>query len=395
MEQPKDQNYIKISNTNLLLNFILEKHPVSRTDLSRLSGISPTSITRIVSGLISLGLVHEIGDDDFVSGSVGRKAVLLDVIPSSLYTVGVQVGIKDITVCILDLASSVVASVTEKHVLEGLSLKELAGTCLSVYQKAVMTNKINPLKILGMCIGFSALTDPLKGELVLSAQFRWGEENIIEEFQNLFCLPAAIENDEKACLIGETHLRGLEDSRNLAVISFGAGVGCAATSEGYLIRGGHNGAGEIGHIIVDGQGGMECICGRRGCLHTHIAIPYLLARARKFKPDIGSVQDLRSAFDSNQEWAVKLMEDCVEHIRMSLEIIWAMYSSDKIIIFGVLFEYFGDVLPQMILDAMSVPLLGDSKDRILFSLRNNQSCSIGCAHIARKTFIKKYLEEQL
>lgn len=392
---PKDQSYIKISNTNMILDILLDKHPLSRSEVSKLAGISPASVTRFVNDLISLNLIREIKDSHHQESSVGRKAVSLDIIPDSLFTVGIQVGIDDITVYIMDLSSAVAASATEACRVEGLPLDELARLCLSIYQKTIMTNRINPLKIIGMCVAFSALTDPGTGELLLSSQFNWEQQNVLKKFEHIFCLPATIENDEKACLIGESHLQNLQNSANLAVISFGAGMGCASTSEGFLVRGFRNSAGEIGHIVVDSTDSMECNCGRKGCLHTHIAIPFLLKRAQTYDPSVSTIMDLRNAYIDGVPWAKDIINSCVEHIRLSLEIIFAMYAPVKIIIFGTLFHYLGDILPDLILDAMSPPLVKNDEERILFSSCNNQSCSIGCAHIARKTFIKKFLEEQL
>lgn len=393
-KKAKDQSYIKFSNINMILSIILEKHPISRSEISALTGMSPTSITRIINSLLSLHLVREIDESCHIQNAVGRKAALLDIIPDSLYTVGIQVGIDNITVCILDLSSTVIAVITEDQRLDNLSLDDLSKLCLSIYQKTIMKNGINPLKILGLCVAFSALTDPSNGVLVLSSQFNWGNVNVQEKFQDIFCLPTTIENDEKACLIGEIQLRDLKDSNNLAVISFGAGVGCASTSDGFLVRGAQNGAGEIGHIIVDHHNGMKCNCGREGCLHTHISIPFLIKKAQEHDSSVMTITAFKEAYEARIPWALHIMEDCIEHIRLSLEIISAMYNPSKIIIFGALFHYFGQTLSNLILDSMSPPLIGGTDDRILFSTSNNKSCSIGCAHIARTTFINKLLEEK-
>jgi predicted NBD/HSP70 family sugar kinase len=53
--------------------------------------------------------------------------------------------------------------------------------------------------------------------------------------------------------------------------------------DGRLYVGDRFAAGEIGHVIVD-ERGEPCACGRRGCLETAIAAPYLRRRAAAIAP---------------------------------------------------------------------------------------------------------------
>ena len=44
---------------------------------------------------------------------------------------------------------------------------------------------------------------------------------------------------------------------------------------GQRARGVHSAAGEIGHVVVGTDGGLECKCGKRGCLETWLSVPFL------------------------------------------------------------------------------------------------------------------------
>ncbi len=75
-----DQEMMRKINKGNILNLIREKKPVSRSDLAKITGMSPTSVGRIVTEMIELGLIKET--ELASSHMVGRKALLLDTEPN-------------------------------------------------------------------------------------------------------------------------------------------------------------------------------------------------------------------------------------------------------------------------------------------------------------------------
>lgn len=61
-------------------------------------------------------------------------------------------------------------------------------------------------------------------------------------------------------------------------IKVGRGIGAGLVLGGELFGGDGDGAGEIGHIVVDPDG-AECHCGRFGCLETVASAPAILRAA--------------------------------------------------------------------------------------------------------------------
>ena len=57
----RSQADIKMNNTGLVLGLIRHQGPLSRADLARRTGLSATSMTRIVTALIIICLVLIIG----------------------------------------------------------------------------------------------------------------------------------------------------------------------------------------------------------------------------------------------------------------------------------------------------------------------------------------------
>jgi len=85
-----------------------------------------------------------------------------------------------------------------------------------------------------------------------------------------------VENDVKATALGAGLSLG-KGYRDLAYVNLGTGLAAAAVSNGRLVRGARNGAGEIGHLAIDPAGEL-CGCGQRGCLETVVGGPHLARR---------------------------------------------------------------------------------------------------------------------
>lgn len=78
-------------------------------------------------------------------------------------------------------------------------------------------------------------------------------------------LPAVVENDARAALIGETSTGSADDERDAVLVTLGTGIGTAAMIDGVPLRGVSGHAGILGgHVTVD-INGPACPCGNVGC----------------------------------------------------------------------------------------------------------------------------------
>ncbi|WP_226533593.1 ROK family protein [Microbacterium paraoxydans] len=80
-----------------------------------------------------------------------------------------------------------------------------------------------------------------------------------------FGLPATVENDARAALIGETSSGSAPGERDAVLVTLGTGIGTAALIDGTPLRGRTGHAGILGgHLTVDLDGPL-CPCGNVGC----------------------------------------------------------------------------------------------------------------------------------
>src|SRR5712692_1602157 len=92
-------------NESALLNLIKECGQVSRVDLARSSGLSPSTVTGITRALIQRGIVRETGPG---ASRGGRRSVLLELQPSAGHVLGLKLMEHSIALAVTDLSANVV-----------------------------------------------------------------------------------------------------------------------------------------------------------------------------------------------------------------------------------------------------------------------------------------------
>jgi glucokinase len=104
----------------------------------------------------------------------------------------------------------------------------------------------------------------------------WSGLDLAARIQSMFGRPAVIENDVKAMAIGELSFGAAKGCAEVLCLTVGTGIGGAVISGGVVLRGYAGGAGEIGHLSIDGIHGRSCNCGSKGCLETYASTRALL-----------------------------------------------------------------------------------------------------------------------
>jgi glucokinase len=92
----------------------------------------------------------------------------------------------------------------------------------------------------------------------------WSEFDFAHWAERTLGLPIAVDNDAKVGAITEL-VHGGYDTNDLIYITISTGIGAGIVSQGKLLRGVSNDAGEIGHIRSS-DSELVCSCGRQGCL---------------------------------------------------------------------------------------------------------------------------------
>lgn len=123
-----------------------------------------------------------------------------------------------------------------------------------------------------------AATDNLPG---------WAGFQLRAFVEDWFRLPAWVVNDAHAAVLAELHFGQARKLSNFVAITVGTGIGGGIVCGRKLLLGQHGFAGSIGHHVIH-EGGLQCNCGRRGCLEAYVSTAALI---REFQERGGAVPD--------------------------------------------------------------------------------------------------------
>jgi glucokinase len=168
------------------------------------------------------------------------------------------------------------------------------GQAAAAAEEAIGQAGVQRSDLLGIGLGVPGIHRSRDGVTVWNPNFGdgWRNKRVAEAFTKALDLAAFMDNDVNVACLGESEFGAGRGVKNLMMITLGTGIGGAIVVDGELVLGATEGAGEIGHTIVEPDG-PECCCGGRGCLEVLAAKHPIINRALA---KIGSGR--RSSLDS-------------------------------------------------------------------------------------------------
>jgi predicted NBD/HSP70 family sugar kinase len=254
---------------SLLLQRLFHDGPASRADLARTTGLTRVTVSDLIGALVADGLVAELGAP--AGSRVGKPPTLVGIASDATHVVALDLSATDqVSGALVDLAGVVVRR--EVRPLGGAAGSAATAVVAGLVDDLVASATV---PVLGVGIGSPGVVDAL-GTVLEAPNLGWTDEPLARDLAARTGLPVFVANDANAAALGE-HTFGGAEGGGLMVLRVGTGVGAGLVLEGTLLHGHRAAAGEIGHVVVD-PSGPECACGRRGCLETLLAVPYLRRR---------------------------------------------------------------------------------------------------------------------
>lgn len=372
----QNQLYVKKKNTLMVLDLIAQDQTISRTQLSDITELSPASITRIVGTLIGLNLVREEGTVDIMRR--GRKARILRLSSDGLYAAGICIERDRLLLCLTDFHQRCLFRTEMPLVVSEPRTPEiLAEHAKKLYDS--MDSALIPdwsrVRIAGISI--PGVVDSERGIVLKSDQMNWTDVDLRSPFERALKLPVWIENDAKACLMGERVRMNIPKHQDTVYVLVGTGVGAAVFSNGKLIRGHRNMAGEIEHLNL-----MPGIL-PADVLQAHLIEDGILKNARTASPSVQTLEDLMIAYRQNVGFARILVDDVMQYLRLVLSMIDSFYDPERIILGGTTVRKLQGALSALFQDP-----------RLSIGENYEEACMLGVSIEAVQRALDKLLSEQ-
>lgn len=162
---------------------------------------------------------------------------------------------------------------------------------------------------IGIGMGSPGTVNRKKGTVIGAFNLNWQTlQELREPIEAETGIPFYIDNDANVAALGEQWAGAGNNEPDVIFITLGTGVGGGLISDGNLLHGANDAAGEIGHITVE-PGGYTCTCGKEGCLEQYASATGVVHLARDMAEKYAGDSKLKYKIDDGQSINAKLIFD--------------------------------------------------------------------------------------
>ncbi|MEO1968357.1 MAG: ROK family transcriptional regulator [Sphingomonadaceae bacterium] len=227
-------------NQRIVLQAIRLADETTRTELARLTGLTPPTIANITKRLTDLKLIRSAGR---LQGRRGQPAMKIVINPNGAFSLGLNIDRDHITLVTLDLAGTVRSRITRE--ISFALPTTVADYIQEILPQLLEEGGIKRERILGVGV---ALPDDL-GRISLPHRPKeydaWDGIDLAELLEEVLPWPLYADNDAASAALGEAHL-----GNGIAIPSFfylliSAGLGGGLVIDRTYVRGADGRSGEI------------------------------------------------------------------------------------------------------------------------------------------------------
>jgi len=245
---------------------------LSRGHISRILALKAPTVSALITSLIKSGRIRE---GRLADSSGGRRAKLLEIVPSWGWVIGLEFSSRGIVSASADMNGEIY-NVKKSRFETGVTREKILSSLLSAvrYQTSYIHRRDrNPIFRIGFAI--SGLVDECGGISINFPHLEdWKNVPLKDILEEKFSIPTVVENRITAITYAENLFGEHKDIKDVLIFHLGPGLGMGIILNGQVRRGSKWSVGEFGHIAASEDGPL-CYCGKRGCLES-VASDYAL-----------------------------------------------------------------------------------------------------------------------
>jgi predicted NBD/HSP70 family sugar kinase len=337
-------------NRDILLEIVRSRQPISRADLSRASGLQPSTVSAIVGQLIEEKWITE--------GAVakrprGRRPTML-TLNDELVILVADLRPGHAILAVIDLNGRFLT----RQVITLPSDAERAAAKMAQAMQAMREQ--HPEKTFeGIGVSVPGRVDPETQRIVLAPNLHWANFDLKKTLAAHFDLQIEMDNAANACLISELWFGHMDGIRNAVLISVSEGIGSGILVNGQIVSGSSGLAGEFGHIPID-PAGPVCGCGQRGCWEMFASSNAALRYYEELRPKAPAprIQDLLKLAEEGDAKALAALERQAMALGRGLRLVTAALAPEMIIVMGDITAMWATLAPVVEREMVATMLAG-------------------------------------
>ena len=392
-----NNKFLKSYNEAGILDLIRTHEKVSRSELSRLTGLSATAAGAIVASLAVKDYIYDNGTGESMGG---RKPVLIELKPDSHFSVGIDIDVDFMAFSLIDITGRIVC---EGSTPLASNMPDAVASQAAGYLKELLPGYFTDMsRLLGIGVSVPGMVDSDTHKVVLAPNLGWKDVDIGRMLGGYMGVPVYVENEAMASAICENWLGACRDEENFVCINIKSGIGAGIFAGGRLYRGAGGSAGEVGHIVVD-ENGPRCGCGNYGCLETMASTGRIVKKVGRMLrqgmasclneaanvEDVG-IDAIVEAARGGDEAAKEVLLESARFLGIALSSLVNTLNPSRIVL-GKDFVKYGDLVMDRIKSVVDCKALklASSKVEIMTSAVGEKSSTLGAAIIPLKLLFGK------
>lgn len=342
-----------------ILNVIREHGPLSRADISKVSGYNLRSISSLVDELVHDGLVME---QQAIEVPRGRRPIPVSLNNEAACVIGLHVGKRRTTGHLLDLGANPLSEMD----LRNPPLKSAEDICNwvieSIYRLLRSGNgKILPLGGIGLALPTVASRGAAGPMFILQEC----EPLIRRRVEAEFGIPVLVDDEGAVLGVGALWFGSGRVYKHFAVLKLGYGLSLGLISNGKIVRGAPGFGVELGQVPM-GEVGVSAPWGGESCLENVASGSGMERLARE--AGLGKL-DAKKIFQMHRDGDKSvgpLVDAFSEGVAKAMATIVNLYGCQAIIITGGLSHSHAAFLQDAVdrMNKYAVPPISDTVDII-------------------------------
>jgi len=319
--------------------------PLSRSDLTKATGLNRSTIADLLAELTAIGLVEE--RPGAPGSGPGRPSPVVQVRPHRASVLAVELAVDSIAVATVGLGGHVYNLVRVARPRGRFSPEE---TVQDVAKLAgpLLDSLPADHSLVGVGVAVVGITRRSDGFVHLAPNLGWRDVPISAMLAGELDLgaPVLAANEADLGALAE-HRRGRQPGiANLVYVSGEVGIGAGVIVDGKPLLGSAGYAGEAGHTLINPEGSV-CRCGAIGCWETEAGEAALLRRAG-VSEGAGRLSEVAERAAAGDERTLRAIADVGRWLGLGIGNLINLFNPDLVVLGGLYQRLFTFLEPSVL-----------------------------------------------
>lgn len=320
---------VKLTNTNLVIEKLVELKETSRIELSRITTLNKATVSSIIQELIDKSIVIELDKKIKTSGR-SANAIALNKRAGRILSLDLQTNL--IYGVITNLFGEILFEINKP--IENPEFSLYLTTLLETIDELRSNTYDSIYGVIGIGIGVYGILSKSK-KIIYTPFSSWKDIELKKIIEDYTGIKTYVENEANISALGENIVYA--NQKNLVSLNIGIGVGMGIIIDNKLYTGENGFAGEIGHTILI-PNGKECVCGNHGCLEKYISDIAITEKYQELTKENITIKEFINRLKTKDVHAIKIYNEFIDFLSMTINNISQALNPQTIVINSLIVE---------------------------------------------------------